>query len=323
MKSKCAAARENERAHRPAEAKPRFLQRSPLPPADLQGDSGLRQGAVGTTPRQARWGATGVLCPQRVPTAGSRRKAPPNGRRQRRPGRPGRRSPGPEVRPAAPPGTAVLRGRKWGGCQRLREPQSSRRRKRVWRPGGMAGLELLSDQGYRVDGRRAGELRKIQARMGVFAQADGSAYIEQGNTKALAVVYGPHEASGRPTGAGGRRTPPFTQHIFRAGSIGVKAKVLAPRCTVAPVRCALHSLPFLKAPGAPHPLVSSPLFGLHCPGDTSAAHGATPRHSSHTLPGLSAPVTSDTNLTSLSHSLSPYWNINSVRTKTLNKTAWF
>ncbi|XP_064410076.1 exosome complex component RRP41 [Latimeria chalumnae] len=57
----------------------------------------------------------------------------------------------------------------------------------------MAGLELLSDQGYRVDGRKAGELRKIQARMGVFAQADGSAYLEQGNTKALAVVYGPHE----------------------------------------------------------------------------------------------------------------------------------
>ncbi|XP_075437024.1 exosome complex component RRP41 [Ascaphus truei] len=60
----------------------------------------------------------------------------------------------------------------------------------------MAGVELLSDQGYRVDGRKAGELRKIQARMGVFAQADGSAYIEQGNTKALAVVYGPHEIRG-------------------------------------------------------------------------------------------------------------------------------
>lgn len=57
----------------------------------------------------------------------------------------------------------------------------------------MAGLELLSDQGYRIDGRKATELRKIQARMGVFAQADGSAYLEQGNTKALAVVYGPHE----------------------------------------------------------------------------------------------------------------------------------
>lgn len=133
-----------------------------------------------------------------------------------------------------------------GGRERRQEPQSSGRRKRVWRPGGMAGLELLSDQGYRVDGRRAGELRKIQARMGVFAQADGSAYIEQGNTKALAVVYGPHEASGRPrgragdSGGDGRRAPRFTQRIFRAGSIGVKAKVLAPRCTVAPVRCALH-----------------------------------------------------------------------------------
>ncbi|XP_061835870.1 exosome complex component RRP41 [Nerophis lumbriciformis] len=60
----------------------------------------------------------------------------------------------------------------------------------------MAGLELLSDQGYRLDGRKAPELRKVQARMGVFAQADGSAYIEQGNTKALAVVYGPHEMRG-------------------------------------------------------------------------------------------------------------------------------
>lgn len=64
-----------------------------------------------------------------------------------------------------------------------------------WKPGNMAGLELLSDQGYRLDGRKATELRKVQARMGVFAQADGSAYLEQGNTKALAVVYGPHEVS--------------------------------------------------------------------------------------------------------------------------------
>ncbi|KAL1279746.1 hypothetical protein QQF64_014346 [Cirrhinus molitorella] len=60
----------------------------------------------------------------------------------------------------------------------------------------MAGLELLSDQGYRLDGRKASELRKVQARMSVFAQADGSAYLEQGNTKALAVVYGPHEVRG-------------------------------------------------------------------------------------------------------------------------------
>ncbi|NXC41704.1 EXOS4 protein, partial [Penelope pileata] len=60
----------------------------------------------------------------------------------------------------------------------------------------MAAPELLSAEGYRADGRRAAELRKVRARMGVFAQADGSAYIEQGNTKALAVVYGPHETRG-------------------------------------------------------------------------------------------------------------------------------
>ena len=57
----------------------------------------------------------------------------------------------------------------------------------------MAGLELLSDQGFRIDGRRPHELRKIDCRLGVFHQADGSAYIEQGNTKVLAAVYGPHE----------------------------------------------------------------------------------------------------------------------------------
>ena len=32
-----------------------------------------------------------------------------------------------------------------------------------------------------------------QVRLGVFDQADGSAYIEQGNTRVLAAVYGPHE----------------------------------------------------------------------------------------------------------------------------------
>lgn len=108
----------------------------------------------------------------------------------------------------------------------------------------MAGLELLSDQGYRIDGRRAGELRKIQARMGVFAQADGSAYIEQGNTKALAVVYGPHEASKRP-GAGlgaarrGSRPKPYGLTPPRNGSSS------SPRCLTGLEK--LHSLPLLSA----------------------------------------------------------------------------
>ncbi len=37
------------------------------------------------------------------------------------------------------------------------------------------------------------EARQIRARLGVVATADGSAYMEQGNTKVLAMVYGPHE----------------------------------------------------------------------------------------------------------------------------------
>ncbi|TRZ09743.1 hypothetical protein HGM15179_017353 [Zosterops borbonicus] len=60
----------------------------------------------------------------------------------------------------------------------------------------MAGLELLSDAGFRADGRRPEELRKVRARLGVLARADGSAYLEQGNTKVLAAVYGPHEVRG-------------------------------------------------------------------------------------------------------------------------------
>uniref|UniRef100_A0A8C5J032 Exoribonuclease phosphorolytic domain-containing protein n=1 Tax=Junco hyemalis TaxID=40217 RepID=A0A8C5J032_JUNHY len=55
----------------------------------------------------------------------------------------------------------------------------------------MAGLELVSDAGFRADGRRPDELRKVRARLGVLARADGSAYLEQGNTKVLAAVYGP------------------------------------------------------------------------------------------------------------------------------------
>lgn len=60
----------------------------------------------------------------------------------------------------------------------------------------MAGIELISAQGLRVDGRRHNELRKIHCRLGVFGQAEGSAYLEQGNTKVLAAVYGPHEIRG-------------------------------------------------------------------------------------------------------------------------------
>lgn len=47
--------------------------------------------------------------------------------------------------------------------------------------------------GLRIDGRKPNELRKIECAVGVFAQADGSASLSQGNTKIVATVYGPHE----------------------------------------------------------------------------------------------------------------------------------
>jgi exosome complex component RRP41 len=54
-------------------------------------------------------------------------------------------------------------------------------------------MDLISLQGLRLDGRRANELRQIRCKLGVFSQPDGSAYLEQGNTRVLAAVYGPHE----------------------------------------------------------------------------------------------------------------------------------
>ncbi|KAJ8972375.1 hypothetical protein NQ314_000199 [Rhamnusium bicolor] len=56
--------------------------------------------------------------------------------------------------------------------------------------------ELISKIGLRLDGRRANELRRIRCKLGVFTQPDGSAYLEQGLTKVLAAVYGPHQVRG-------------------------------------------------------------------------------------------------------------------------------
>ena len=55
----------------------------------------------------------------------------------------------------------------------------------------MAGERLISSDGIRHDGRRLDELRPIKMAVGVLKNADGSAYVEQGNTKILAAVYGP------------------------------------------------------------------------------------------------------------------------------------
>eukprot|EP00039_Didymoeca_costata_P028217 m.20366 g.20366 ORF g.20366 m.20366 type:complete len:246 (-) comp6825_c0_seq1:153-890(-) len=54
-------------------------------------------------------------------------------------------------------------------------------------------MEYVSPEGLRGDGRRPSDLRRLMCNIGVFEAADGSAYIEHGNTKVFAVVYGPSE----------------------------------------------------------------------------------------------------------------------------------
>jgi ribonuclease PH len=55
--------------------------------------------------------------------------------------------------------------------------------------------EFVSPEGLRLDGRRCGESRKTQLRLGLFVHADGSCYLEQGYTKVIATVHGPREAT--------------------------------------------------------------------------------------------------------------------------------
>ncbi|KAK8805590.1 hypothetical protein WA158_002246 [Blastocystis sp. Blastoise] len=57
----------------------------------------------------------------------------------------------------------------------------------------MSKLELLLVAGLRGDGRKPNEIRRLACRFGVFDDCDGSFYLEMGNTKVLAVVYGPRE----------------------------------------------------------------------------------------------------------------------------------
>lgn len=52
---------------------------------------------------------------------------------------------------------------------------------------------LLDADGIRCDGRRVDEPRRIEIRAGVLKNADGSAYIEFGDNKILAGVFGPRD----------------------------------------------------------------------------------------------------------------------------------
>jgi exosome complex component RRP41 len=48
----------------------------------------------------------------------------------------------------------------------------------------------------RLDGRRWNELRRLNAQISTQAAADGSSYLEMGNTKVICTVAGPFEGKG-------------------------------------------------------------------------------------------------------------------------------
>jgi len=58
-------------------------------------------------------------------------------------------------------------------------------------------IDLIDDNGIRIDGRKVDELRPLKIEAGVLKRADGSAYVEWGKNKVLAAVYGPRECPPR------------------------------------------------------------------------------------------------------------------------------
>ncbi|MBE0523112.1 MAG: exosome complex exonuclease Rrp41 [Methanosarcinales archaeon] len=57
--------------------------------------------------------------------------------------------------------------------------------------------KFIDDNGLRLDGRKANQIRDIKIEVGVLSRADGSCYLEMGNNKVIAAVYGPREVHPR------------------------------------------------------------------------------------------------------------------------------
>lgn len=75
----------------------------------------------------------------------------------------------------------------------------------------------------RLDGRRWNELRRLHAQISTQATADGSSYLEMGNTKVICTISGP--AEGRRMGAQGGSTDAKVEvEISFAGFSGVDRK---------------------------------------------------------------------------------------------------
>ncbi|CAL2040832.1 unnamed protein product [Caenorhabditis brenneri] len=54
-------------------------------------------------------------------------------------------------------------------------------------------MSIISEHGFRLDGRRPAQIRNVNTRLGLNRNAEGSSYLEHGNTKVLCAVYGPYE----------------------------------------------------------------------------------------------------------------------------------
>ncbi|KAF2404134.1 ribosomal protein S5 domain 2-like protein [Trichodelitschia bisporula] len=78
----------------------------------------------------------------------------------------------------------------------------------------------------RLDGRRWNELRRIHAQISTQPSADGSSYLEMGNTKVICIVSGPAEGKrGAGAGGGGERDQSnIVVEISVAGFSGVDRK---------------------------------------------------------------------------------------------------
>ena len=59
--------------------------------------------------------------------------------------------------------------------------------------GGYGDVQLLREDGLRLDGRKVDEMREVQVEAGVLPAADGSAWVKHGLNVAVCAVYGPME----------------------------------------------------------------------------------------------------------------------------------
>jgi exosome complex component RRP41 len=63
--------------------------------------------------------------------------------------------------------------------------------------GGYGDMQMIDENGLRVDGRSPGDIRDITIETGVIPVADGSCRMTWGTNEAIVAVYGPMEAHPR------------------------------------------------------------------------------------------------------------------------------